>query len=233
MNISSKLPLFICLLSPSFALAQTIKIDFGNASTSTNIAETWNNITSTTTGVTDFDLLETTGDSSGITLSITGAFTGVNSSGTQDSSAPVPTSASRDSFYVQNTTGTINFEGLDPHLSYSFTFYASRVNSTPLTDNREGAYTLIGADTVTVYLNAANNITVTESIPGIRPTAGGLITFNLTEGPNNTNTNNWAYIGAMELTAVPESSTYGVLLGAACILCWGILSPTSIDACRM
>ena len=195
-------------------------MDFG-AEETTGQAETWNNFSSTEIGTISSDLLDITGASTSIELSITNAFHGSNNTGTTDASAPYTSNATRDSFYDANSnwgdgtgdiTGVLEFAGLDVNKTYSFTFYASR---TGVGDNRSTVYTVEGENLGAVVLNVANNVVDTVTVSEIQPNAGGVITLTVTPDAANTNGNQFIYLGVIEMnatTVVPEPSTAGLII---------------------
>lgn len=193
----------------------TLLFDFGSAAEATNPGaapddpiNTWNNITAVTEGTGVTDLLMADGSSSGFNLIITSRFGGVNTNGTRDASAPFPARATTDSFFgnteefggLSDLTPKFTLTGLDPAKVYDFTFYASRIGAGG--DNREGRYTVTGANAGSAELNAAENIEGTAVVTGIIPIegeAGGEVTVELTPGENNTNGNHFVYLGAMSV----------------------------------
>lgn len=117
-------------------------------------------------------------------------------------------------------TGTADFvmSGLDPNLTYDFSFFGSRWGS----GTRTTTYSITGlSGTSSVNLTTTgtdigvggydgNNDTI-ASLTGISPLGDGSVTIGLAivEG-------GFAYLGAMQVTAVPEPSTF--------VLAFGILS---------
>ncbi|WP_309398951.1 PEP-CTERM sorting domain-containing protein [Cerasicoccus maritimus] len=227
---SLKISLSVLVLAPALLNAQTILIDFNGDDTpkTTGQPETWNNPVNPGLDSISFpyelvaDLADTTGAGTGITLSITDGFHGRNSAG-DDSGAVFPGTATEDSFYTANDTwdpsggtldngfGILEFTGLDPSKTYDFTVYASRIGGS---DNRETEYAFDGLNSSTVYLDVANNISSTVIASGLSPTAGGIITLTVTAGPNNTTSQQFAYLGAIEMTVIPESSSIALFVGA-------------------
>jgi hypothetical protein len=130
-------------------------------------------------------------------------FHGANENGTL-ASPLFPTDATRDSLYgntevwngLTNITPIFKLTGLDPALVYQFTFYASRIGAT---DNRETGYTVTGLSSAFAVLDAANNVTNTTVVSGIRPSASGEITISLTPTANNNNLNHFTYLGVMKM----------------------------------
>ena len=64
-------------------------------------------------------------------------------------------------------------------------------------------------------LDAANNTENFAVVAGITPTAEGTITMTMTKDVTNTNGNGFFYLNAMEITVVPEPSTYALFGGLA------------------
>ncbi|WP_309381910.1 PEP-CTERM sorting domain-containing protein [Cerasicoccus frondis] len=225
-----KTSLFVLALAPALLTAQTtVLIDFNgqDSDPTTGQPDTWNNPVNPGLDVTIpyelvADLLDSTGSGTGITLSINDAFHGRNTAGSV--SGPFPGTATYDSFYTANDTweptpgetldngfGILEFSGLDPLKTYDFTVYASRIGGT---DNRETEYAFDGANSSTVYLNVAGNVSNTVIASGLTPTAGGIITLTVAAGPNNTTSQQFAYLGAIEMTVIPEPGYMALLVGA-------------------
>lgn len=179
----------------------TINIDFGTTLSS----GTWNNL-NTAMQDTILNLINTQNQSTGISIWIHDAFTGVNNSGTTtpDAALNVPSSASSDSFFgsvaahsgVSEPTGGFTISGLNRNNKYSFTFFASR---TGVTDNRETEYKVTGETEQTVALDAANNIANTVTVSDMRPSANGTIIISVGPGANNTNSSKYYFIGLMQM----------------------------------
>ncbi|WP_269540602.1 Ig-like domain-containing protein [Cerasicoccus fimbriatus] len=190
-----------------------IYLDFGGGNTVTGTSETWNmvavdstirNAVGNGTGTPAElvgDLLNASGQSTGISLTMTDTVGGSNQNGT--TAGPYPSGATSDSLYGQNGTwssftdngqAVFIFSNLDPATSYSFTFYASR---TSVSDNRETQYTLTGSSSRSVTLDAANNVSSTAQINDMQPNATGDMILTVSKGANNTNSNGFFYIGAV------------------------------------
>ncbi len=181
----------------------TIQIDFGSTVSPGN----WNNLTNAVTSSVG-NLVNSRGQSTGISISITDAFTGINTQGAPD---PDPatgfdTEATSDSFFgsvgehsgIYEPTGALTLSGLKRNSLYSFTFFASRMSAT---DNREAKYTVIGATKDSANLNAAENTTQVVTISNIQSSENGTITIKVAPGPNNDNEKKYYYIGAVRVVA--------------------------------
>jgi hypothetical protein len=221
--------------APQAVMAEVIYIDFGDTLTTLGTApddpnNQWNNVTTaigTNSSGQLLNLLNSENTATAIDFLMVARFNGVNTNGTT-SSTILPADATRDSLYgnveafnsLSNITPVFKLSQLDPNSIYSFTFFASRMMST---DNRETLYTIEGNSTTSVALNAANNVNTTVTAAGLVPDAFGEIKITITEGPNNTNTNSFAYLNALrvDITPVPEPGTWALLISAtAGILGW-------------
>lgn len=201
-------------LSLSLALqGQTYLFDFGAAGTQTSgQSSVWNNVATvgwTADGRVD-NIVSSQNSTSTMSLVMVDTFNGANENGTT-ASALYPASATRDSLYGNTESWNsrtdvypkFKFTGLNPATDYAFTFYASR---TGVGDNRETQYTITGAQSEILYLDAANNIDGTVTSTGMKPDASGEITIGLTPGPNNNNANHFTYLGVLAMDAIPPQT---------------------------
>lgn len=188
----------------------TINIDFGSkASTGT-----WNNMSTPSGAQILSDLVNTEGNSTGISLSVHDAFTGINDTGsaTPDSALGIESNGSSDSFFgsvglhsgVSEPTGGVTLSGLSVNSNYTLSFFASRDG---VTDNRETKYTVTGSTTAAANLDAANNKSNMVTIPMITPATDGTIKIDVAPGINNTNSLKYYYLGVMRIVYAPESGT--------------------------
>ena len=95
-----------------------------------------------------------------------------------------------------NVFPSFKLTGLDPVLTYQFTFYASRMG---VGDNRQTLYTVTGAYSGFATLNLAGNIDDFVVLSAIAPTAKGEITISLAPGDANNNSYHFTYLGAMRM----------------------------------
>jgi len=187
---------------------QVLLFDFGSGSAPTedDPEHTWNNI-SESVGASDSGklagLITVDGQTTEIDLVMLSRFGGANQSGTQES-ALFPAAATRDSLYGNTETfsgladifPSFKLTGLDPLLTYEFTFYASRMSAR---DNRETLYTVTGAYSGFATLDPAGNIDGLVALSAIAPTPEGEITISLAPGAANNNANHFTYLGVMKL----------------------------------
>ncbi len=199
---------------------QTLLVDFGSSSTPTatgavpnDPANAWNNVTEVIGASVMGELLDmvnTQGSPTGVGIQIVRPFSagGPNSSGTLASTV-FPQNATRDSLYgntevwggATNVSPSFKLIGLDPARVYNITFYASRTGAS---DVRETGYTVAGAASLYVTLDAANNVDKTVAVVGVVPGAAGEITVSMEPTANNNNTNHFIYLGAMVVEEIPE-----------------------------
>lgn len=213
------------LLASALALASPLGatrmlIDFGSDTTGYLTASpTWNNVTSPALN-TSLALKDTSGLSTGVTLTITAPFNvnGANSANLDGTIAPAgnatgfPSTATRDSFFGNtqafngqtNVSPKVTLTGLDPAQTYSLAFFASR---TGVSDVRTTRYTVVGAQTVATELDASNNVSEVAGISRVSPTASGTLAIELSPGTETANTSSHAftYLGALEIrTGAPS-----------------------------
>ena len=200
--------------------SQVLLFDFGSASTPTangpapdDPANFWNNVTDgigKTVGGQLSDLVTTDNVPTGISLVILSRFNGANTNGTLASEL-FPQGATRDSLFgntetfsgLGNVFPSFKLTGLDPLLTYEFTFYASRMG---VGDNRETLYTVTGAYSGFATLNPSGNIDGFVALSAIAPTAEGEITISLAPGAANNNGNHFTYLGVMRVEPTPPAN---------------------------
>jgi len=196
---------------------QAILLDFGASATPTGTgpspddpANAWNNVTDSigaAVGAQVRNLVTTENAPTGISLVILSRFNGANTNGTL-ASTQFPADATRDSLFgntetfsgLANVFPSFKLTGLDPSLTYDFTFYASR---TGVTDNRETGYTATGFNSGFVALNASGNVDKSATLTDMVPTAAGEITISLAPTASNNNANHFTYLGVMKLEPSP------------------------------
>lgn len=206
--------------------AATLYFDFGDTNQQTSL--NYNNIYVPNPSVTPTiaNAVDSTGASTGVGLTVSGLNPGSNLNGTTaatGAAAFLDAQATKDNMFGHSLSafnqpaplplGVLAFSGLDGsgNTSYAFTFFASR---TGVSDNRETKYEVLGANSGTVYLDAANNVGNIALLSGIIPNPSGSLTVNISPGPNNNNTSGFFYIGALRLetSAVPEPSSMAMIV---------------------
>ncbi len=223
---------FVAMICATFsahsATAATMLFDFGYQN-SVSAANNYNDVViDTGMGINPQPLIvpnviDSTGASTGASLSANGFYTGGNPNGTMTpggaAAANFVSTATQDSMFTHvgafggqatNPKGTIVLSGLNDSTAYSFTFFASRMG---VTDNRETKYTVTGSSSNFALLNASGNTSNIASVAGIFPNAGS-ITIDVEAGPaNNNGQTKFSYIGAMRVdyTPVPEPTALSLV----------------------
>ncbi len=199
----------LMLASASRSHAATLLFDFGapdspSGGASQGTAQHWNNFPASLGGTEGSEvpgLVSTTGEASALALQIVSRFNGANESGAT-SGGPYPASGTRDSLFgntelfgsLENLTPAFKVYGFEPGASCTLTFYASRLG---VADNRQTRFTVTGAQTAFVDLDAANNVTNVVRLAGIAADASGEVLVELSAGPNNNNANHFTYLGVL------------------------------------
>ncbi|MDF3058308.1 MAG: hypothetical protein K0R17_2523 [Rariglobus sp.] len=119
---------------------------------------------------------------------------------------------------------SFTFSGLNSGYTYTFSVYAVLLNQT---DIRSGLYTATGGNTKSGVLNASNNTGTILVLSNVTPDANGSITLSILKDATN-NSADVGKIGYFQLNglqieatpaAIPEPSTYAVLLGLGSLVC--------------
>jgi lysophospholipase L1-like esterase len=158
----------------------------------------WNSVTSSAHSG---KLVNIKGEKTGVALKITSKFNGTNNSGTKQAKKELnlPSKASANSFYGMKGNETCVFEvsGLSKDKQYQLSFFASRMGAN---DNRETTYSVSGASTEKVSLNATGNTDKVAEIAGVRPAENGTIVVTVSKGEHNTNSKGYFYLGALKIS---------------------------------
>lgn len=185
---------------------QSLYFDFGDPAQQTT--GNYNNVTFQQQPIAN--VIDSTGAVTGITLTVTDAFwPGSNQNGTTSptgDAAMFDAQATRDNLFgctvpfggFTEPTAAVKLGGLSTAsgVTYTFTFFAARLS---VSDNRETAYNVVGANSGVAYLNASNNQSTVVSVTGIQADANGEIVVNVSPGPNNNNASGFYYLGAMKV----------------------------------
>jgi lysophospholipase L1-like esterase len=214
----------------------------GDATDVDSNGKTWNNWygvgggASVLPGEHKANLVTTAGRNTGIRMTITAQF---STNGKQNGGLTAPNAALLGDFAIPSVTedyfystadnqqgggnddvgGGFMIDGLDPAKTYDFRLFAARDS----TETRVTRYDLIGANTVSATLTtsgagigaggANTNNSEILTLSGVRPDAYGNIYFDMTLVRGS-----FAYISAMEITAVPEPTTAAGVATAATLL---------------
>jgi hypothetical protein len=198
--------------------ATTILIDFGTVAT-TGGPTTWNNFTDTANN-TSYALSDTTGASTGYSITLTGG--GLNVSTISDNTvaaaniyAPFTPNTVIQDFQYQSGARTFTLAGLQPGVAYDITFYAYADRDT----RRTTSFTI--PNYTTLILEPTGNPAVldsggeTGSISGILPDSSATIPITVVAATGNAGSN-WILSGMSITYTIPEPS--GVLLSALGVL---------------
>lgn len=207
-------------LGVASAAAQVFLVDFGSTTTDTT---GWNNVTGASGVSVSFDLVDSTGAASNVSLIVAASpnsFTNVGTtSATSTGFGAFPSTAVSDFLASNNVTTILTITGLDPTKTYTFEFFASRATGA---GTRGTVYTLTNdglTSAASSFLEAADNVSNTASISAFAPSAGGQIVLTLTRGAENTS--GFTYLNAMTITVetsqVPEPSSFAALAGVGAI----------------
>ena len=202
MKLICSLTLYLAILSTGLSQdVFTVSVDFGGAAS----GFPWNNVDNSQSGSIP-DLIDQQGEATGISLSITDAFNGTNSSGTTtpDMALDIPATASGDSFFGNTEefssrieeSGGVTLSGLDPDVLYSIEIFASRI----ATDNRETFYNIEGLNSDFAELNVSSNESEIIVHTDLSPSADGTLSITAAKGVNNNNAFGFFYLGAIRLS---------------------------------
>ena len=196
------------------ASAGTLLFDFGSDATPT--AGNYNNIDPGQ--LTIADAIDTGNATTGISLTAAGFSVVANTGGTTTpggAAAGLDPEATRDNMFGNTSPfggatlplGTLTIGGLDATgaTTYDFLFFGSRLG---VGDNRETSYTANGG---VGLLDTANNTDNVVTVSGVSANALGEVIVDITAGPNSTSSFGFFYLGAMQITEVPEPASMGLL----------------------
>ncbi len=179
----------------------TVLLDFGTTAS----AAPYNNITDARSTV-PVGLNNTNNAATGYSLVITDIFNGVNTGGTTSPAAGLRLAgtATGDSFFgntvafggATEPTGAFELRRLNPTLTYTLTFFASRTNAT---DVREAKYVVRGSTADSANLDGSNNTERVVTL-SLKPAADSTLTVTVSPGPNNNNPSKFYYLGAVRMT---------------------------------
>ena len=191
--------LLTAALAVTSAHAQRVLVDFGRdvelTSSPDIFADHWNNLPGT--GLQTLNpVVDDAGSATGLTLEVTDAFAAVSTNSLGGETIYVP-AATGDFAYLNkttNTTAAVVVSGLDPTKVYDFKFFVSSNRQAPqvfLSD-----YTVAGATSEMVSLEAIANRERVARIDGMLPDASGEIEITIATAATSTE---FGAIGVMEM----------------------------------
>jgi hypothetical protein len=202
-------------------LKNQVCVDFGGWCAN-SAKESWNVLQGFVSGGI-LNMIDTNGDSTKISISVTKRFTAINWLGGGNTVAVNSWvfphySVTYDSFYGNTTTegySQLTISGLNSTQSYNFSFFGSCFGSaadqgtqTLVSDNRETSYTVKGETEGSASLAASNNLTQIAQIDNIKADANGNIIINIQKGSNNNTTNGTYFLNCMKLAPVSNTSGF-------------------------
>lgn len=207
------------LVAASAPAGGTFLFDFGAATTPVGFGEApndpvnyWNNVGPIGTSPTGelLNLVTVLNTPTTLGFAVVNRFNGVNEAGTAVSTI-YPLNATRDSLFgntevfngLSNIFPSFKLTGLNTQSVVHLSFYASRNG---VGDNRETGYTVQGANSGFVALNAANNVDAVAVVNDIIPSEAGEITVSLAPTENNNNANHFTYLGVMKVDVIPPQT---------------------------
>lgn len=182
--------LTVTAVPPPPATTLVVDVDFGLNTTQTT--GNFTNVTNIQAGGAPVTAIAQDGTTTGIQISVTDSFVGINSAGVT-AGGVFPASAQSDSFYVDtnNALGVVKLSNLDPTKKYTIALLASR----QATDNRGTVFTINGvAQSINAAGNASQLVTFADLIP-----SNGAIQIEVRAGPGSS----YGYLNALRLTASP------------------------------
>jgi hypothetical protein len=206
MKIPTALALLMIGALPALAIGP-ILVDFGVSAKPTEVTDgiTWNNVDEKNQrNLANMLLVDATGVPSDIRLEIVSPFGGANQYGAKGETVSYPLNAVVDSLFgnvemfgkLENVTPVIRLSGLKPDAKYKLSFFASRMGAD---DDRSTRYTVTGASSAFVDLNAANNREKIVMVEQSVPSADGTLTISLTPAPTNNNKHHFTYLSVLEI----------------------------------
>ena len=104
------------------------------------------------------------------------------------------------------------FEGLDPAKLYAFTFAAQRINGN--TDDLSARYTVNGANSGAIIMNAYNCTNRVARLPGIAPLPDGSIEFSVEAAESNTYWKRFGYLTGLKLEEMDDLGDEDIYIDA-------------------
>ncbi|MGI6073583.1 MAG: DUF4886 domain-containing protein [Fermentimonas sp.] len=142
------------------------------------------------------DMKDSKGVNTGVSMSVTSRFSGMNESGVISTTIGLPEAVCRDAFWCDDKRpeSGVTLYNMNVNQTYQFIFFGSRRDAS---DNRETVYTVKGANEGSGAHNTSNNNSKVTIIKGIKPASDGSIDVRAKAGPNNNNSVKFYYMNTM------------------------------------
>ncbi len=200
------------VLLPTMGWSATL-INFSNTTFNPD-PPTWNNVLSASPNGT-ISLLDETGASTGwdFTTENMGSFNANGSDSTPSGIFPTAVTTTSLEVLLAGVGTPVEFAtltGLTPGQEFNFRFYGSKDGAA----NNTADMTITGSNALTsAPWSAPSNSGPVLSLDGILADSSGEISFSMTQLTGNSQDRN--FIGVLEITQVPEPSTFALFAGAA------------------
>jgi hypothetical protein len=192
------------------AAGDSLFIDFGGDTRTT--PGNWNNFTAFVTGSSLVNVIDDSGTTTSIDVTLTDGFSGVNLAGNATNTLGYPTTSTSDSFYTGSFDGhaaalpnraQVTFSGLDPALEYDLALFSSRTGN----DGGIGRLSRYTVDGQVIEFDASDNTSQEVLFSAVTAALDGTLTLDVEVSPNGTG--RFAYLGQVKLTAlaIPEPTT--------------------------
>jgi lysophospholipase L1-like esterase len=186
--------------SVSQLLKNSVLVDFGAVIS----PAPWNNISSinvNSVGSKVDNLLDNTGQKTGLSMEVSKSFYGLNAYGASitATSLSMPNTVSSDNFYTGGGFGQLLMTGMNTNQLYTFTFFGSRTETGG--PSRETKYTVSGNNSLSGVLETRNNISNVLILSGIKAALNKSVTIEVSAGPGNLNTSKYSHLSAMKISA--------------------------------
>jgi hypothetical protein len=193
---------------------ETIWIDFGGDNR--NTPGNWNNFHAFVTGSSLVNVIDGSGQTTSVDVTLTDGFSGVNSAGSASNTLGYPTTATSDSLYTGSFDGhaaallnraEVTISDLDPSLLYDIAMFSSRTGN----DGGQGRLTRYTVDGEWIDFDVSDNTGTEVIFAGVSPAPDGTLTIGVEVSPDGTG--RFGYLGVLKLTAqaVPEPVSAALL----------------------
>lgn len=187
----------------NFELKDPLYVDFGlwlSANPFNNFRDPWDIGSDLARPV--LNMIDEKGNNTGFAIAITDGWSAVNDLGAWGNTLGLPDEVAVDAFWgdIWRPEGHLTLSNLNKSERYDLTFYASRRDKS---ENLETTYIVIGENSGSASVNAANNNSNVAVVEGITPDSEGNILIIAKPGSNNNSADKFYYLNTMIVT--PEN----------------------------